>query len=284
MSLPAPLRDTVEQHIGRPIATCRVLPGGDISRTWQLGFADGRHWVLKYNAHAPPNLFAAEAAGLRKIAGSQTLSTPAVIAEWSNALLLDYIATGTRSAAFWQQLGHDLARMHEHSAGHFGFDMDNYCGLTPQPNPAKVDGFAFFAEQRLLYQARLARTRNLLDSASLKRCENLALRLPELVPEQPPSLIHGDLWSGNLLCDRGGKPVLIDPACHYGWAEAELAMTALFGGFDQSFYRAYEEVRPLTPGWRQRLPLYNLYHLLNHLNLFGSGYHGQVLDVLNRFG
>ena len=114
--------------------------------------------------------------------------------------------------------------------------------------------------------------------------EALAKRLPELVPHQPASLIHGDLWSGNVICDKNGMPVLIDPAAHYGWAEADIAMTTLFGGFKPDFYDAYNSIRPLETGWLKRMPLYNLYHLLNHLNLFGGGYHSQVMTVVRQFG
>ncbi len=145
------------------------------------------------------------------------------------------------------------------------------------------DGYAFFAEQRLIYQARLAFDSRLLDERETRRVAALAQRLPELIPEQPASLIHGDLWSGNAVTDSAGGPALIDPAAHYGWAEAELGMTSLFGGFPSRFYEAYDQDRSLQPGWRERLPLYNLYHLLNHLNLFGAGYLGQVRSILSRY-
>ena len=112
---------------------------------------------------------------------------------------------------------------------------------------------------------------------------SLAAKLPDLIPEQPASLIHGDLWSGNAIAGPLGEPAMIDPAVHYGWAEAELGMTTLFGGFPQAFYSAYEEVRPLDAGWRERLPIYNLYHVLNHVNLFGEGYLGQARSILHRF-
>jgi fructosamine-3-kinase len=146
-----------------------------------------------------------------------------------------------------------------------------------------VDGHRFFAERRLLYQARLAERRGLLGREQVRQAERLAARLPELIPEQPASLIHGDLWSGNTITDAAGNPALIDPAAYYGWAEAELAMTALFGAFPAGFYQAYAERRTLEPGFRQRFPIYNLYHLFNHLNLFGGGYRGEVLSILRHY-
>jgi fructosamine-3-kinase len=114
--------------------------------------------------------------------------------------------------------------------------------------------------------------------------ENLTAQLKDLIPVEPASLLHGDLWSGNAITNSQGGPAIIDPAAHYGWAEAELAMTTLFGAFPNAFYQAYEEVRPLEPGYYARFPLYNLYHLLNHLNIFGRGYLGQVQAILRRFG
>jgi protein-ribulosamine 3-kinase len=145
------------------------------------------------------------------------------------------------------------------------------------------DGYQFFGEQRLLFQARLANRRGLLGKEQMEQVERLAAHLSQLIPSQPASLIHGDLWGGNAITNQRGEPVLIDPATHYGWAEAELAMTALFGSFPDVFYKAYQEVRTLDADFQGRFPIYNLYHLLNHLNLFGSSYLGQVLQILRRF-
>jgi len=146
-----------------------------------------------------------------------------------------------------------------------------------------ADGFAFFAEARLLHQGKLARDAGLLDSGAIRKLEWLAARLDRWIPEQPASLIHGDLWGGNAHCGPEGEPVLIDPAAHYGWAEAELAMTTLFGRFPEAFYRSYLASSQLSPEWESRIPLYNLYHLLNHLNLFGGGYRQSVQAVLDRY-
>ncbi len=129
----------------------------------------------------------------------------------------------------------------------------------------------------------MAARRGLLSSKEAGQVEQLANRLRDLVPEQPASLIHGDLWGGNAMTDEKGAPAIIDPAAHFGWAEADLAMTALFGGFNDRFYSAYNQSRPMPSGWRNRFSLYNLYHLLNHLNLFGRGYHGQVMGVVRRY-
>ncbi|UYN89766.1 MAG: fructosamine kinase family protein [Anaerolineales bacterium] len=228
-------------------------------------------------------MFAREAEGLAALAATQTLRVPEVHLVGEDLLLLEDLQPATRAADYWQQLGRGLAQLHQHTSPQFGFAHDNYIGSTPQPNGWMADGFAFFAVRRLGYQARLAHSHGLLDADEVAAIQRLAARLPQLVPAQPASLLHGDLWAGNAITDGAGAPALIDPAAHYGWAEAELGMTALFGGFPLEFYAAYEAERPLEPGWRQRLSLYNLYHLLNHLNLFGRSYHAQVIEVVKSY-
>ena len=228
-------------------------------------------------------MFAREAEGLQAltVAGGPRLPRPLLVG--ADFLLMEDLRPATPGPLYWEAFGRQLARLHEHTSNQFGFEHDNFLGSTPQPNPPTEDGFEFFAEQRLEYQGRLANGRGLLGSNELARVLALAARLREWIPNQPASLIHGDLWSGNAITGSNGEPAIIDPAVHYGWAEAELGMTALFGGFPERFYRAYEEVRPLESGWPERLPIYNLYHLLNHVNLFGAGYLAQVRSVLDRF-
>jgi fructosamine-3-kinase len=184
---------------------------------------------------------------------------------------------------YWPRFGRELAALHNHMADRFGFAHNNFIGSTPQPNAWMEDGYTFFAEHRLVFQARLAELRGYLAASEAKMVERLASRLHEWVPPQPASLLHGDLWTGNAICDAQGAPAIIDPAAYYGWAEAELGMTTLFGSFPDAFYRAYEEVRPLEAGWLSRLDLYNLYHLLNHLNMFGGSYYGSVMGSIRRF-
>lgn len=263
----------------------RVAPvgGGCINNGARLATASGHTFFLKTNSSAPPDMFAREAEGLEALRVPDGPRVPRPYLWGRDFLLLEDLAPASRRPDFWETLGRQLAALHRHTNPRFGFAHDNYIGSTPQPNPWTEDGYAFFAEHRLLFQARLAHRRGLLSQEDVRRVERLAARLPDLVPPQPASLLHGDLWSGNVIPDEHGQPALIDPATHYGWAEAELGMTQLFGGFPEAFYRAYEEVRPLTPGWRERFPIYNLYHLLNHLNLFGESYYGSVRQVLRRY-
>jgi fructosamine-3-kinase len=284
MPLPQAVQKQVEAILESPLERADPVAGGDINQAWSLTGRTGERFFLKHHASPPPGLFDAEAHGLEAIARTGTLPVPGVIAVGEHFLLLELIETGHPQDGFWQAFGEALAALHRHGRESFGFDGDNYIGLTPQPNPDSTDGHAFFAEHRLRHQGRLALERGLLDSGEMTGLERVIDRLPELVPKQPPSLIHGDLWSGNFLCNRNGEPVLIDPAAHYGWAEAELAFTTLFGGFSEAFYRAYEAASEIAPDWRDRCDIYNLYHLLNHLNLFGGGYRGSVRRILARYG
>lgn len=260
----------------------RAVGGGSINQTFRVSLSDGRAVFLKTHAAPPNGFFEAEAAGLQALGGTGTLRVPAVLAVSASGILLEWLS-GRPGAEFASRLGEQLAALHAHTARDFGFEMDNFCGLTAQPNPRSADGFAFFAEARLLFQARLAQDSGGLQDSDVRRVERIAGRLRDWIPEQPASLIHGDLWSGNVHVGPKGEPVLIDPAAHYGWAEADLAMTTLFGRQPDAFYAAYRANSSVSPDWEERIPLYNLYHLLNHLNLFGGGYRSSVQSVLSRF-
>jgi protein-ribulosamine 3-kinase len=266
------------------ISSSRPVGGGCINSGAVLLTASGVSLFLKTNRSTPPDMFRREAEGLDALRQPDGPVIPEVYLAGDGFILLQDLNPGARTRDYWTLFGQQLAALHMHTHEKFGFEHYNYIGSTPQPNGWEADGFRFFAEKRLLFQAELARERRYLSAQEVHRVERLAARLPQLLPAQPASLIHGDLWSGNATTNDQGVPALIDPAAHYGWAEAELGMTALFGGFPAVFYDAYQEVRPLPAGLQQRLPLYNLYHLLNHLNLFGSGYYGQVTGILHRYG
>ncbi len=261
----------------------RPVAGGCINQGAILRTNGGPSFFLKQNAAAPEAMFRREADGLRALVVEGGPRLPAPLLAGPNFLLLEDLRPAAPAPGYWETFGRQLARLHNHTADTFGFQHDNFLGTTLQPNPPTVDGFEFFAVHRLEYQARLAHSRGRLAAGDLERVLKLARSLRDWIPEQPASLIHGDLWSGNALTGPAGEPAIIDPAAHYGWAEAELGMTDLFGGFPDRFYAAYLEARPLEAGWRERLPIYNLYHLLNHLNLFGESYLGQVQAILMRY-
>ncbi len=257
--------------------------GGCINETGVIHTDKGECYFLKHNRHGPKGMFACEARSLQIMAETDTIRIPGVHYFDEHCLLLEYLEPGHRKTDYWELFGQQLAAMHRHTAPRFGLEFATFCGTTLQPNDWSLNGHQFFAEQRLMMQGNLARQQGVLNSDDMKLLERICHRLPDLVPVQPASLMHGDLWSGNAHRGPEGEPVLIDPALYFGWREAELGMTALFGGFPEIFYRAYDQAWPLEPGWRERLPLYNLYHLLNHLNLFGEGYLSQVRSVLRRF-
>jgi protein-ribulosamine 3-kinase len=283
LSIPGQVRSWLADHGHGELSSWREVGGGCIHHGARLITSSGASFFLKQNRSVPPDLFAREAEGLEALKGTGGPAVPAPLLVGESFLLLEDLKPAAPRRGYWEDFGRQLAGLHLHTADRFGFEHDNYIGSTPQPNGWLEDGHRFFAERRLVFQAALAERKGLLARADAEGVEQLALRLQELVPAQPASLLHGDLWSGNALADSTGSPALIDPAAYYGWAEADLAMTALFGGFPESFYRAYQEARPLEEGWRQRFPIYNLYHLLNHLNLFGTGYLGQVKEVLRMY-
>lgn len=272
----------VDQGYGEVVAS-QPTGGGCINNGAVLRTSSGSTFFLKTNPRAPQDMFARESEGLSALAVPGAPRVPKPYLWGSDFLLLEDLSPAERSPDYWPAFGRQLALLHKVTQDKFGFGHDNYIGSTPQPNRWMADGYAFFAEQRLVFQARMAQSRNLLNREEARQVEKLAGNLRALVPAQPASLIHGDLWSGNALTDERGQPALIDPAAHFGWAEAELAMTALFGAFPVEFYRAYQEVRLLEGDYRQRFPIYNLYHLLNHLNLFGGGYRSQVNSILRRY-
>jgi fructosamine-3-kinase len=265
------------------VVSQQPVAGGCINNGERLKSKSGETFFLKTNSSAPVDMFTREAEGLSVLGKASGPRFPEPFLWAEEFLLMEDLDPAPRAPNYWENLGRQLAQLHQNTSPQFGFAHNNYLGSTPQPNKWTADGYEFFAHWRLGFQARLARDNGGLTRSEAAEVERLAARLPELVPAQPASLIHGDLWGGNAISDAAGQPALIDPAAHFGWAEAEVGMTMLFGGFAEEFYRAYEEERPLEKGWRSRLDIYNLYHLLNHLNLFGSSYHGQVMGVLRKY-
>lgn len=283
------LHRALTERFGSAVRGERAVGGGCISDARLVDLADGRSLFVKSNRAALAEMFEREAESLRALEAVGALRVPAgAVAGVAGAtawIAMEAIASGSPGPRFWEDFGEGFARLHrEGRAERFGFLHDNFLGSTPQPNGRLDDWTEFWRERRLGFQLRLARERGRSDAELDRLGDRLLERLDELLADadERPSLLHGDLWSGNFLAGAGGEPVLVDPACYYGHREADLAMTRLFGGFDARFYAAYESAWPLAPGHAERLPLYQLYHLLNHLNLFGGGYRGQCLAVLRR--
>jgi len=281
--LPTSLQQWLAQQGLGNIEQTESLAGGSINQVLQVTTTTDEHFVLKLNPNCADDFFLAEARSLQLLGRTGCVAVPEVYHAGPDFLLMEYLPASKRSSHYWEQLGESLAHLHQQPADRFGFPFDTYCGSNLQPNDPLDDGYQFFSERRLIHQARLARDQGLLERSDTWAVEHLCERLPELIPLQAPAPLHGDLWSGNVHCGPEGRPYLIDPAAYYGWPEADLAMTQLFGGFDSEFLLAYQQVRRLEPGFEQRVAIYNLYHLLNHLNLFGEAYLRQVRQILERF-
>lgn len=264
----------------------QFLSGGDINTAAQVFSSEGVFFV-KWNHDERQDMFEMEARGLDLLRQTHTLYIPQVVGygdfNGKSYLILEYIDTGHPNPHYWETLGQALAELHSHTQPKFGLAFSNYIGSLPQTNSPTANGYDFFFEQRLLPQAGMALYKGLLPNPTYQALLRLRDRLPELIPNERPALLHGDLWSGNVMVTSDGQPALIDPAVYYGFREAELAFTRLFGGFDQRFYDAYHEAFPLNDGFRDRVGIYNLYPLLVHVNLFGSGYVSGVERILKHF-
>lgn len=287
--LPVPLRIHLDQRFNLKIASAGPLTGGDIHRAALLETADGRQFFLKYNTGPTAAvMFRTEALGLALLGAPRVIAVPKVHGHGEvdehAYLLLEYVAPGHRNRLFWEEFGRSLAALHGTTAAQFGFAHHNFIGSLPQSNTRHDSWPDFYATERLLPQMALARAQNRLETGDEKLLISLCKKLAALCPEEPPALTHGDLWSGNFLCNAAGKPVLIDPAAAFAHRETDLAMSRLFGGFDPAFYHSYEEAWPLAPGFEERLEIYQLYYLLVHVNLFGVGYVAGVQSILRKWG
>lgn len=272
------------------IVEWRSVGGGDINEAARVA-TQHQSYFVKWNAAPPPRFFEMEAHGLQLIQEAGHLRVPAVIAEGSlplsktGFLVLEWIQTGAKTGDSAERLGRQLARQHLHRQPYYGLESKNYIGRLPQPNERHESWLEFYRTQRLGAQRDLAARNGHLPAHRARLLDWLMNSLDRWIDESvcQPSLLHGDLWGGNWMAAADGSPLVIDPAVYYGDREADLAMTALFGGFPSRFYEAYAEVFPLAPGYLDRQPLYQLYYLLCHLNLFGEGYGGSVDGVLRRF-
>lgn len=262
------------------------LTGGDIAHSWSIVATDGRVFVKTLPA-GQTELLVAEAEGLQALSETGSVRVPKVLAHDVYAqtawLALEYLPLQPRNADADRLLGQALAKMHRHGNDRYGWRGDNYIGRTPQPNPRTENWSEFFTRQRLGFQLdQLDRHRPDHEWGQWQRplFESWRHQFGHHHPE--PALIHGDLWQGNAEMVAGAQPVLFDPAVHYADRECDLAMTHLFGGFSSHFYQAYEQQWPLPADHEQRRPWYQLYHLLNHANLFGGGYVQRSLQVMQR--
>lgn len=263
------------------------VSGGSISNSYRLSTNQG-DFFLKYNSSVPDDFFEKEADGLNLLRSANTgLRIPDVVLHdkptdsHPGFLLMEYINEGRSGDSF--TFGSELAKLHLKRSDAFGLDSDNYIGSLPQRNRKHDQWAVFFSEERIKPQLEMAVRSGKMDDFVFDLWNNLYSQLDDLLPVTKPSLVHGDLWGGNYLFDESGKAVLIDPAVYYGHPEMDLAFTKMFGGFSDDFYRGYESISSIEPGFNERIPIYNLYPLLVHANLFGGHYTKQAIQFLNSF-
>jgi fructosamine-3-kinase len=303
--LPDSIRSTLERYLGEPLIEVRSVRGGSISHAAQVSTPGGAYFV-KWNTQGAPDQFLREFEGLEALRRAQLNTShplqvprPLYCAPSSDVLedhhthhttiptpflLMEWIETDRVGARFDERLGQGLASLYRASAPQFGFIRHNYCGTTRQDNTWRDDWATFYTEQRIAPLIRIARDQRELSGDQLRMFTILLNRLPEWIStDESPALIHGDLWYGNVLETSHDPPALIDPAVSYAHREAELGMMELFGGFSPRVWASYQAHYPLSAGWRERLPLYTLYHLLNHFVLFGGSYGRQACDIARRF-
>lgn len=286
--LPSALEKAVRAQF--KIQSVQSCSGGDINQAARLITPNGSLFI-KWHSHSPMSMFSAEAKGLALLAQADVLRVPQVIyvqetdGPTPSYLILEWLESGRAQSHTDEILGHGLATLHRHTADQHGLDHSNYIGSLPQANQLSPSWVDFYANQRILPQMTIARRNGELPPHREKLLDKLLAQLPRLLPSDnpPASLLHGDLWRGNVMTLTDGQPAIIDPAVYYGHREVEIAFTELFGGFSPRFYAAYNEVYPLPEDYAERRLLYQLYPLMVHMNLFGGGYGSRVDTILRHY-
>ncbi len=274
------MHPAIPEQVGR-VVSARRFADGNTTELWLIDLADGRRVVAKHGKG-----LTLEGAMLRHLADNSRLPVPELFHADDTLLVMSWIEQdGGLTASAQEQAAELIADLHGVGAERYGFAFDTLIGPLHQPNPESPDWIAFFRDHRLMHMARLALEENRIDSGLMAGIERLAELLPDLIGEPaPPSLIHGDLWGGNVLAYRGRIAGFIDPAIYHADPEIELAFSTLFGTFGEPFFRRYAELRPIRPGFFEvRRDIYNLYPLLVHVRLFGGGYRSQVARIVSRF-
>jgi len=278
----------IESATGHKLNNHQLKPigGGSINTAYQLSAKDHTYFIKLNQPHLLA-MFEAEARGMEEMRALNCVRIPEVIcfgqADGHSFIVLEYIELASLHGAAAKLLGSQLAQLHQHVQPFFGWHIDNTIGSTPQHNDREHDWVTFYTQQRLTKQLKFAAKNGYtgrIQDLGQELLGNIHLFFDSYSPE--PALLHGDLWSGNAAADPQGNPVIFDPACYYGDREADIAMTELFGGFGSDFYTAYQAQYPLDSAYQTRKILYNLYHIINHLNLFGGGYLSQSENMIEQ--
>jgi protein-ribulosamine 3-kinase len=283
LSLPPDLSAYLQSKYN--ITDAVIVKGGSINEAAKIYSKTGTYFI-KWNEFFIPDFFESEVKNLQLIKQQQVFSTPEIVevgyTEDTAFLMLDYIESSRPSYTSMRQFGEKLAQFHSIKQAHFGLNFNNYCGLIFQTNVVTKNWTDFFVEYRLRPLVNRAFNQQLLYLSEVEIFVKLFEKFSDYFPKENPALLHGDLWSGNFITTQNQDVTLIDPACYFGHRELDLAMTSLFGGFDRTFYEAYEANYPLVAGWKDRVALWNIYPLLIHLILFGDGYRPQLVHNLSR--
>lgn len=288
---PESVVESIERTLGQDVLRIVPVGGGCVSNASRIETSESTYF-LKWAAGFAGETFVAEGKGLDVLASQDTgLVIPKTIS-MKNAdstgpglLLMDWIAEEAKNDSFWESLGRGLARLHRAGSGEtYGLEIDNFIGRLRQRNTPHTDWPEFFADERILPQVEMAQRSGRWSSAWEHGLSGLMSSLTSVLPSRPhASLVHGDLWAGNVMASKGGRAAIVDPAVYRGHREVDLAMSELFGGFSSIFYSAYNAEWEVEAGYRDRRDVYNLYHLISHLNHFGSSYAAQVAGILRRF-
>ncbi|MGM0581268.1 MAG: fructosamine kinase family protein [Bacteroidota bacterium] len=283
--IPQAIQKFINSLQQKDIIQLSSVGGGSINDAYRYAI-DGQEFFIKYNNEVD-GIIEKEVDGLKAIAKLNCIATPEVIAfdkiDGYEILVLPFISGALKTEKAWENFGRQLAEMHQQAAPHYGWHQSNFIGSLAQSNKKMDDFIEFFIHQRLKPQIDLAQKQHYFSNDEINQFEKLFDKLNDILPETKPSLVHGDLWSGNFIIGEKDTPYLIDPSIHYNFRETDIAFTHLFGGFDSKFYEVYNYHFPLDPGFQDRISLYNLYPLLVHLNLFGRGYYGSVMNNLKLY-
>ena len=268
------------------IVNIKTVYGGSVNSTYAI-FTEKEKCFVKINSRSAfPEMFKKEAAGLELLNNYSKIKTPKVlkIAEFEDTafLFLELIENGVKRKDYWESFGRNMAKLHRNTNVNYGLEYNNYNGSLNQENTNNKDWISFFIEKRLKIQEKLGVDNNIIDKELRNQLSKFYIKLPELLIEEKPALLHGDFWSGNFMVSSEGSPVIMDPAIYYGNREVDIAMSMLFGGFDKQFYKSYQKEFPLEKDWEKRVEIYNLYPLLVHVNLFGASYTQRVKSILKR--
>ncbi|MFY0627981.1 MAG: fructosamine kinase family protein [Reichenbachiella sp.] len=282
------LEGVITQLFNTPIGkngSIESISGGCINHAGKFEH-EGKNYFLKWNQNAQ-DLFEKERMGLEILEDAKCLRIPKIVGcgqvHQFDFLCLEYISQINSSKQYWEKFGTELSNLHKETADYFGLKFDNHIGRLHQTNTEHKLWEDFFIQERLVPQVNIALNKGLLNTKQANEFDMFYELVPDFFPKETPALLHGDLWSGNIICGENNLPYLIDPAVYYGHREMELAFTQLFGGFDKIFYDAYHASYPLEKEFNKRVEIYNLYPLLVHLNLFGTSYLAQIVSTLKRF-